>query len=82
MDTIQQAVRLSMEHLDLFSDRAAHAPDSKGARAVTALEALVQHLGGTQQVHMLCTPAIWPWLSHDRAKACFMEVNSVLCFSS
>ena len=52
-DIIQQAVKLSMEHMDLFSDRAAHPPDSKGARAVSALDSLVQELAAPEQVYNL-----------------------------
>lgn len=42
-----------MEHLDLFSDRGAQAPNSKAARAVAALDALLQDLAGSEEV--------WDW---------------------
>ncbi|KAL3140871.1 hypothetical protein ABBQ32_005407 [Trebouxia sp. C0010 RCD-2024] len=48
-DAIQRALKLSMEHLDLFSDRGAQAPNSKAARAVAALDALLQDLGGSEE---------------------------------
>ena len=49
-DAIQQALKLAMEHLDLFSDRGAQAPNSKAARAVAALDALLQDLAGSDEV--------------------------------
>lgn len=49
-DIIQQALKLAMEHLDLFSDRGGQAPNSKAARAVAALEALHQDLAGSEEV--------------------------------
>ena len=39
-----------MDHMDLISDRAAPSPDSKGARAISALDSLVQELAAPEQV--------------------------------